>query len=546
MSNEKNELNRILDILDNMNSRLSAIEEVVNIPKSGVVGTSTAANENVYKETSEEREFRFGEQWFAKIGIIAFMLAVINFLVLPFDSISHHIILIAGYFISFALIGFSLFGSRILKNLSGYTLGSGLILLFISTLRLHFFGSEPVINSISLLIILLYLVTAVALTISLNRKSVHLTVLSMIFFYVTTQISDYAILIFTALIIGAIGISYLDKKNGWNLLSVIAILLTYTTHLLWYVNSPLMGKVMLIRPEWNLNLLLIPVYLLIFGLTNVTKVWEEIDDFYSVQNTILNSFLGYGLFLFIAVNSNFNIAGWLNLITAIVLLFLASLHWTKQKSKFSTFLYAMLAYASLSASIMLISSFPNYFIWLCWQSIAVVSTALWFRSKFIVVANFFIFILLFTSYLVAQGLNMPLSALSFGVVALISARIMNWQKERLELKTNNLRIAYLILAFISIPLVLYLNLPTQFVGISYIGLALVYYFIGRIISNQKYRLMATGTLILSIIYILIFGLTSSNTTYKIISFLLVSIAFVFISIVYAKARAKEKELQKVE
>jgi hypothetical protein len=292
---------------------------------------------------------------------------------------------------------------------------------------------------------------------------------------------------------------------------------------------------------------MIPVYMLIFGGANVYKASEETDDFYSIQKTILNSVFGFGLFLFIALNSNFNIAGLLNLITAAALLFIASLHWTKQKSRFSTFLYAMLAYASLSASIMLLSSFPNYFIWLCWQSIAVVSTALWFRSKFIVVANFIIFILLFITYLVTKGLELPLSSLSFGIVALISARIMNWQKERLELRTDNLRNAYLVVAFILIPFVLYLNLPTHFVGISYIGLALVYYFIGRIISNQKYRLMATGTLILSIIYIFIFGLTSSNTTYKIISFLLVSIAFVVISIVYAKARAKEKqELSKLE
>ena len=540
MENGSNDLSKIVKMLDSINARLSAIEEVVHLPKPDDAETNQVTTETVYKESSEEREFRFGEQWFAKIGIIAFMLAVFNFLVLPFENISHHIILFSGYFISLVLIGLSFIGAKFLKNFSGYTLGSGLILLFIATLRLHFFGSEPIIDSVPLLIVLLYIVTGFAIGISIKRGSSYLTTLSMIFFYVTTLISDYPVLIFAALIIGAIGVSYLDKRNDWNVLSIITILFTYLVHLLWYVNNPILGKEVLTRLDWNLNLLVIPVYILIFGLANVNKVSEEVDDFYSVQKTILNSVLGFGLFLLIAINSNFNISGWLNLITAAALLFLASLHWTKQKSRFSTFLYAMLAYASLSASIMLLSSFPNYFIWLCWQSIAVVSTALWFRSKFIVVANFFIFILLFISYLVTKGLDMPLSALSFGLVALISARIMNWQKERLELKTDSLRIAYLIVAFIINPFVLYLNLPTHFVGISYIGLALVYYFIGRIISNQKYRLMATGTLILSIIYIFIFGLTSSNTTYKIISFLLVSIAFVFISIVYAKARAKEK------
>jgi hypothetical protein len=199
----------------------------------------------------------------------------------------------------------------------------------------------------------------------------------------------------------------------------------------------------------------------------------------------------------------------------------------------------MLAYAALSVAIVLTFSSPNYFIWLCWQSLAVVSTALWFRSKFIVVANFFIFLFIILAYLAITG-ETSVSAVSFGIVALISARIMNWQKERLELKTENLRIAYLVVAFLILPLVLYTNLPSQLVGISFIALALIYYMLGKLINNKKYRLMASGTLILSIVYIFIFGIISSDTTYKIFSFLLVSIALVIISIIYAKVRAREK------
>ena len=199
----------------------------------------------------------------------------------------------------------------------------------------------------------------------------------------------------------------------------------------------------------------------------------------------------------------------------------------------------MLAYAALSVSIVLTFSSPNYFIWLCWQSLAVVSTALWFRSKFIVIANFFIFLSIILAYLASAGAAST-SAISFGLVALISARIMNWQKERLELKTENLRIAYLVVAFLIIPFVLYINLPSHFIGISYIALALIYYILGKLLNNKRYRLLASGTLILSIVYIFIFGITSSDTTYKIFSFLLVSVALVIISIVYAKVRAKEK------
>lgn len=537
---ESNDLSRLFEMIENVNSRLTAIESKMNLSKSEFEEQKDLIPQKKAQETSEDIEFRFGERWFGKIGIIAFMLAVINFLVLPFESVPSHIILFAGYFISVTLITISIFGEKFLKNLSGYTMGSGLILLFVTTLRLHFFSFEPLLSNKVILITLLYLISALAIYISLKRSSIYLAILTSVFYYSTTLISDYPILIFVALIGGALAISYLDKKYNWNALSIFAILFTFLVHLLWYINNPLIGKEMMIISDWKFNLLFIPVYMIIFGSANVNKVAEEIDDFYSLQKTLFNSLIGFGLFLFISFNSNYNSIGILNFGMSLVLLFLASLHWTKQKSKFATFLYSMLAYAALSVSIIFTFSSPNYFIWLCWQSLAVVSTALWFRSKFIVVTNFFIFLLIFLTYLASNGTNIPITGLSFGIVALISARVMNWQKERLELKTENLRIAYLVVAFLLIPFVLYLNVPSQFVGITYILLALIYYFIGKLINNKKYRLMASGTLILAMIYIFIFGLTSSDTAYKIISFLVVSVALVVISTVYARTRAIEK------
>jgi len=526
-------------MIDSVNARLSAIEAAMNLPKSDESDLNEPEVIAFPKESSEELEFRLGEQWFGKIGIIAFLLAVFNFLILPFESIPQQIILSLGFIISSVLIASSIVKARLLKNLAGYTMGSGLILLYVSTLRLHFFTSDPALNSKVVLLILLFIVAGITLGLALKKESVYVALLALLFFCTAALISDFPILIFAALIIAGIGVSYLNKKSDWSILSIIAIIFTYVVHLLWYLNNPMLGKEMMIIQNWNLNLLVILVYLFIYGSANVNKVSDEADDLYALLKTTFNSIGGFVLFLFISLNSNYNNAGLLNLGLSIVLLSLAALHWTKQKSKYSTFLYSMLAYASLSVSIILTFSSPDYFIWLCWQSLAVVSTALWFRSKFIVVANFFIFLLIFLAYLVSAE-NISASALSFGVVALISARIMNWQKERLELRTENLRIAYLIVAFLIIPFVLYGNLPSQFVGISYIALAFVYYLFGKLINNKKYRLMASGTLILSLVYIFVFGLTSSDTTYKIFSFLLVSIALVIISIVYAKVRAKEK------
>ncbi len=82
----------------------------------------------------------------------------------------------------------------------------------------------------------------------------------------------------------------------------------------------------------------------------------------------------------------------------------------------------MTAYSALSAAIIFQFENPNFFIWLCWQSLLVVSTAVWFKSRFIIVANFIIYILLFFSYL-AISRDLSEVSLSFGIIALLSARI---------------------------------------------------------------------------------------------------------------------------
>ncbi len=541
MSNatDSNEIAKLMDMLDGVEKRLSTVEAIVKnsyAPKTEILKPVAAT---VTKESSEDIEFRLGEKWFGKIGIIAFLLAVVNFLVLPFASIPHHIILGLGFVIALGLISSSFAGKGLLKTLAGYLMGSGLILLFISTLRLHFFSTEPFLTGKTTLLLLLFFATGISFFFSLRRNSSRLTSLSMLFFFSTALISDDPILIFAALIVGSIVATLLDKKFGWNGITIFALVLTYLVHLLWYLNNPVLGKELMILQEWNLNLLVIPVYMLIYGAANAVKKDEAADDYYSVLKTIFNSIGGFGLFIFVAINSNYNYSGLLGLLLSIVLFVLAVAHWANQKSQYSTFLYSMLAYAALSISIFITFPSPGYFIWLCWQSLAVVSTALWFRSKFIVVANFFIYVSLVIAYAANAGAA-SMSAISFGIVALISARIMNWQKERLELRTENLRLGYLIIAFLTLPFVLYSNLASQFVGISFIILAFGYYLIGKIINNQKYRLMASGTLVLSLVYIFIFGLTSSETTYKIFSFLLVSVALIIISVVYAKVRAKEK------
>ena len=64
---ENNEITRLVKMLDNINSRLTAIESKMNLPKSENMEIEEQEVKAITKESSEDLEFRLGEQWFGKI-----------------------------------------------------------------------------------------------------------------------------------------------------------------------------------------------------------------------------------------------------------------------------------------------------------------------------------------------------------------------------------------------------------------------------------------------------------------------------------------------
>jgi len=138
----------------------------------------------------------------------------------------------------------------------------------------------------------------------------------------------------------------------------------------------------------------------------------------------------------------------------------------------------------------------------------------------------------------ALGKDMGVEGLSFGLVALLSARIMNWQKHRLELKTEFMRNSYLITAFFMIPYSLYQIVPTGYISLSWVAIALFYYLLSMFLNNKKYRWMALFTLLLTVLYILIIGIAKLDPIYRIVSFIVLGIVLLGLSIVYTKMKTK--------
>jgi uncharacterized membrane protein len=529
----------LVKAINRIENRLTEIETALNLrwEKSGTEETIELPRKT--GEEDDSLELAIGEFWFARIGILAFLLGMFFLITQPLDNYPPLLPVAVGYVLSLALIIIPEVWLKSFKYISGFLVGGGAALLYLTTLRLHFFGAEPIITSRFFVVILLLVVGAITIGIAFKRQSVYLTALAELFFIMTALVTEIPLLVFVMLTLISISVVQLSLRSNSPNLMVFGIIFTYLAHSLWFVNNPLLGHNLEITTGFQYNLIFLLAYLLIYGVGSLMLIKDKKQELDELFITIINTSLGYGLFLLISILSGIKNLGIVHLSAFVVLMVIAILFWTKEKSRFGSFVYAMFAYAALSTAIIASYNEPAFFILLCWQSIVVISSALWFRSKFIIVANIFIFGGILLSYFINVS-TVGIEGISFGFAALISARILNWQKARLELTTDYIRLAYLIMAFFTLPYVLYQVLPSSFVGLSWAGLALLYYLMSKLLNNKKYRMMAVSTLILTVLYLAAFGIASSDITYKIISFLAVSIILIIISIMYTRMRTKAK------
>ena len=131
-------------------------------------------------------------------------------------------------------------------------------------------------------------------------------------------------------------------------------------------------------------------------------------------------------------------------------------------------------------------------------------------------------------------------SIGFGIVALLTARILNWKMEWLELKTGMMRNAYLASAFIVFPYALYHMVPRAYVSLSWVAVAVAYYLMNLIVHNPKYRWMGHLTLLLTAVYVVFAGLTQLAPTYRIISFLVLGTVLLVVSLIFTRVRARRQ------
>ncbi len=545
---EHSELIRLNEQLESFEKRLSRLEE--SISKTRVQDTplvklkqDQAETDSEFDRPFEEKgsfEFRIGEYGMAWLGNIVLLFGITFLVQYLYEGGNHLLSTSVGY----TAIGGIYVGSFFLKKtyafLSKLFYYNGHILLFYLTLRLHFFQENPLVKDLNLELLVLSIVLGVLLYLSYIKKSQLMSSMVLLMMLCTGIISNstHFLLGFTS-IVAVISLMFY-YRFGWINLVLVFITLIYFTHLLWLLNNPFVTGELIGRETHGFGFIYLIIIGFVFSLLAILPQKDNISAELIVGSVVWNG-LGFTIILLLTVFTFFSkdyalIFGLIALFCLIYSIMLQS----RSFMKITASLYAIYAFVSISITIYGIFLLPDSYMLLSIQSFLVVSIALWFRSRFIVLMNSLLFIVLMSAYL-KDPVSYNGTNFSFMMVAFVSARVMNWKKERLNLKTDLLRNLYLIAGFI-MTLVAFSNvMPDKFVTGSWIFAAILFFAFGLIMKNVKYRWLAITAMIASAIRLVIVDMSNMDIGYRVLILLILAIISIAVSILYTKYFFKKKE-----
>ena len=542
-----------LERLELLEARLARVEEklqalaarggVQSRERSAPAPVDSAPAKEAASRAEEDLEFALGQKWFARAGILVLAIGAAFTLSLPYADLPAGLPSGAGFAASAALFGISALWRKSFELVSAYLRGAAMALLYFSALRLCYFGDRHVLEAASVPGAAV-LTAAAGLNVAwaARRGSPLLWGVVLVMGWATALAVGTPIFCLSAIAGSCALASFLAARRGWPGLKIFGIALGYAAFLTWALNDPVLGRPVEIVSTFRAS----TGFILAMGIVLALRPFrrdgspEQGSDNISA---LLNCGLGYGLYLVQTlawVDSRFFIAA--HAAAFAVFLGLAVLFWAREQSRVATFLYAMTGYMALSVAIIRSAPAPDVFVWLSLQSVVVAATAVYFRSRFIVVANFLIFAGIVAGYLAIARTESGIS-LGFGLVALVTARLLNWQRDRLELKTELMRNAYLGSAFLVFPYALYHLVPAAYVALAWVGIALAYYGLNGIVRNRKYRWMGHGTLLLTALYLMVAGIGRLEPVHRNLSLLVLGVVLLVVSLVFTTLRVRQRSRQ---
>ncbi len=539
MADQNEEMEKIRKSLHSLELRLSRLESALNITDNGSYHRSEEHSQTVDQtlrtDTLNEEEKglesqigRFGLAWLGNIVL----LFGITFLAQYLMNLGYRILsFIIGYLASAVIFFLANYIKKTNVHLSFISRMNAQVLLFYITVRLHFFSVSPLIPDKTISIVSLLLLVAVQVYLSIRNGSQPFAALAVFFAMAAAILGDATNLTLPIVTFTAAGSVYLYYRFKWEPLLIVTIFLSYIVFSLWLFGNPLLGHTMQMITEHHNSVIYLLVLGVSFSIMSLFRKKDSVSDDFLISVIVINGILFTILFLFIVLG--FFSAGYVAMFTVITvcsLIYSIILH-SKSDWNFASAFYALYGFMAMSIALYGIFGLPGVYLLLSLQSLLVVSMALWFRNRLIIVMNSLLFLTILVVYLLSSK-NIGSVNFCFALIALISARIINWKRSRLQIKTDLIRNLYMVEGFCMMLLALLHTVPKQFVTFSWTMTALLYFLISLLLKNIKYRYMALGTMICSAFYLFIVDLARIEIIYRVLALLFLAAISIGISIYY--------------
>ena len=541
--NNKNEINEILTRLSVLEERIAKLE-LGKVQPAKVQAFIDAEQDDEGVEFSDLNisissifETKLGEYGLAWLGnvvlffAIAFLWQYFNDQGKPLVSLIVGLISVSGVFILARNFRNSFAYMSKMFNLFGY------IILYFIVLRLHFYTGNPLLGSEAVTLILLLILVTVQFYNAVKKQSTALLKIAFTLAVITAFVSETTHTFFLISMITAGLAVYLFWKYNWWKSMIYVLSITFLAYLIWLLKD----HVWLTKTPGDFTFQYAFTYFslttAIYSLVAFRKPSTHFPD-HTILMTILFAGLGYSALMLSLVLLRFQQA-YIPFFTVISVYSIGYSVLLKLYSpwKYSPALYALFGFFAISVTITGIYHFPDSFMLLICQSFLVLILALWYRSHIITLINTFLLLFLAIGYYATSG---ELNTVNFTIpaVAFLSARLINWQKERLNIRTDFIRNIYLFTLFFSLLYATHKGLPAQYITVTWLFIAGVYFVLSVLIKSIKYRWMGMANLLVSAVYLFIVDLAKTDLIFRILAFLAFAIISIGISAYYVKKLKK--------
>lgn len=539
MADIESEMKKVESRLNSLEIRLSRLEAAFSSPEKEnsyryeePVHTSDTA---VISDTLNEEEKglesqigRFGLAWLGNIVLLFGITFLAQYLLIKGQWI---ISLIFGYITAGSIFLLANYLKKTNDHLSFMFKINALVLLYYFTLRVHFFSAIPILPNKTISVLLLLLIIYLQVFISIRDKSQAFATLSVVFALTTAVVCESTHFMLPLVVLTAAGSVYYYYRFNWQPLLILTIILTYISFFLWMVGNPAMGHHMQLIAVQHIGVIYFFGLGACYSIVLLLRMKDSSNDDFLIGVTFVNGILFTILLIFVVLGFfSKNYVALFSVITVFCLGYSTILH-ARSDWNFGSAYYALYGFMAMSIALYGIFGFPKVYLLLSVQSLVVVSMALWFRNKLIVIMNSLLFLTILIIYLLSSksinGVNF-----SFALIPLISARIVNWKKSRLHIETDLMRNLYLAEGFFMVLFALFHAVPKQFITLSWTIAALLYFLLSFILKNVKYRYMALGTMISAAIYLFIVDLARIEIIYRVLALLFLAAISIGISMYY--------------